>query len=140
MFIDSRSEGEKSFPRQNSISPPLGTGNNVNFEYQERILHDEIDQLRSDNLRYIKKAEYLENGAQNCNCKIDQNAVYYNDRISTLDGELLDVKRQIVTKDEDLFSLNNHVVMQRRNYLATKSCCPPARQMPPENSSYMLIP
>jgi hypothetical protein len=33
---NSRSEGEKSFPRQNSIPPSLGTGNNVKFEHQER--------------------------------------------------------------------------------------------------------
>lgn len=107
LIVGSRSEGGKSVPQQGPALSPSSTGNTVNFEHQERTLRAEIDRLMADNVRLTKKAEYWEHEVQNCNRKIDQNAVYYNDRINTLDSELLDAKRQVVAKDEELYSLNN---------------------------------
>jgi hypothetical protein len=70
--------------------------------------------------RVSKKAEYWEQESQNSSRKIDQNAVYYNDRINTLDSELLDGRRQLVAKEDELFSMRNSLRNAESDLLRTK--------------------
>lgn len=76
-------------------------------DQQEKQLRSEIDRLNAEVTRISKKADYWEQESQNSSRKIDQNAVYYNDRINTLDSELLDARRQVVAKEDELFSMRN---------------------------------
>lgn len=68
-----------------------------------------LTHARADIARLQKRLEYLELENQNNIKKLDQNAVYYNDRISTLESELLASKRQLMAKDEEIFTSKNQL-------------------------------
>lgn len=89
-------------------------------DQQEKQLRSEIDRLNAELARVSKKAEYWEQESQNSSRKIDQNAVYYNDRINTLDSELLDGRRQLVAKEDELFSIRNSLRNAESDLLRTK--------------------
>lgn len=68
-----------------------------------------LTHANADIARLQKRLEYLELENQNNVKKLDQNAVYYNDRISTLESELLASKRQLMGKDEEIFTSKNQL-------------------------------